>query len=230
MKRLALVLAAAVFGTGCIFVDDDECDRTVTLDWSFRNADGGVTASCGDADVQVLDVWVNGVFWGSFDCLGPPGTVALVRGANLVIVEGIDSLGRIAYRDTFSVDASACGSQGTIATQPAEGWLAVDYSFSPVDACFSPGPTFIWLKVHDDVAGQTAFVETGVTAFQECSVILAAPRYRLPVGSFTLLGVEEVSLSLGTVGADCTDRPFDIGAALTTTVQPVLVDSAIACF
>jgi hypothetical protein len=226
MMRLALVLAAAVFGTGCVFVhdDDDNCARSVTVDWAFQTAEGAVIADCATAGVRDIDVWVNGALQATFDCFGPPGTVPVARGANVVTVEGIDTLARIAYRAEVPVPASSCGNQGTIATQPAEGFVVADYSFSPVNAC--AGSTFITLLVHDDVAVQTAFLEPGVA----CDVVAAAPRYRLPVGSFTLLGIEEVTSLGATVAADCTDRPFEIGASATTTVQPVLLDSSVACF
>jgi len=234
MKRLALVLAAAVLGTGC-FVDDTTttCPRTLTLGWTFMDADGFALATCGAAGVGAVDVWTNNVFLARFDCLAYSGTVSLAAGSNLVTVEGIDSLDRIAYRDEFIIDASACGSQGTIQTQPAEGWLAVDYTFAPVNACYAPGPTYIWLDVYDDIAAQTAFVDTGVTSAQQCSVTAAAPRYRVPMGSFTLLGIQEMLPVVGgysVVGTDCTDRPFDIGGGAVTTVSPVLFDSAAACF
>src|SRR6185369_10013575 len=65
MNRLALALAAAILGTGCIVVDDDhpaDCTRTVTVDWSFENADGGQTSDCTTAGVSALDVFVNGYF------------------------------------------------------------------------------------------------------------------------------------------------------------------------
>jgi hypothetical protein len=229
MKRLALVLAAALLQTGCLW-DGDECDRTATVDWTgFVLAEGGAPVGCAAAGVSDVDIWVNNGFWGTFACGGPPATVSLARGTNFVTVEGI-AAGQIAYRHTVSVDATSCGDRGIVATQPGEGFFEVDYAFAPANACFAPGPTYMWLMVFDDVAGQTAFVETATTPFQECTVTAAAPRYRLPEGSFTLFGIEEVSVSLGTVGADCTDRPFDMGAGAVTTVQPILVDSSQQCF
>jgi hypothetical protein len=230
MKRLILVLAAALLGTGCLW-GDDECDRSVTVDWSgFVLAEGGPPAGCAAAGVGVVDVWLNGQFWGSFDCFGPPASVGLARGQNVLTVEGIDAQNRIAYREEVAVDSTSCGHRGTVATQPAEGFLELDYSFSPANACFAPQPTFIWLAVFDEVAGDHAFVETGETAFQQCTVTDPAPLYRLPVGVFTLLGVEEVLPGGATVGSDCTDRAFEVGAALTTPVTPALVDSALQCF
>ncbi len=45
MKPLALVLAAAVLGTGC-YTEDRNCPRSVTVDWTFLTADGAVVSSC----------------------------------------------------------------------------------------------------------------------------------------------------------------------------------------
>lgn len=234
MTRLALILSAAVLGTGCIVVDDDRtCARSVTVDWSFQLADGSVTASCSTAGVAFIDVYANGFRVGSFDCFGPPGTVALAQGTNALVVEGVDAGGAIRYRELSTIDASTCGNQGTILTRPAQGLLVVDYSFFPVNACFATQPTFMWLAVQDDLAGQPAFADTGTTSFQLCSTTAAAPRYALPVGPFTLVGIEEVLPTGGgvtTVGSDCTDRPFEITATLETTVQPVLVSSSARCF
>lgn len=233
MKRLALVLAAAVLGSGCIASEPAPCAPYVTVDWSFLDADGNVLTSCGAAGVTYVDVYANGTQVGSFDCAGPARPVSLARGANDVIVEGVDAGGAVLFRELRTVDATTCGSQGTLAAQPAEGWLAVDYSFSPTNSCDLSQTTYMWIAVRDDLipAPQANVTyDEGTTSAQVCSTTAAAPRYRLPVGNFTFLGINEVRAGAVHVAADCTDRPFDIGAAAVTTVSPVLVDSASACF
>jgi hypothetical protein len=237
MNRLALALAATILGTGCIVVDDDHpaaCTRTVTVDWSFENADGGQTSDCTTAGVSALDVFVNGYFADRFSCAGAPGTVQVAGGTNDLIVEAIDSGGTVRYRDYKTVDANVCGHQGTVASMPGQGWLEVAYTFSPTNACYPTQPTYMWLQVFDDVAQQIAFLETDMTSFQVCSVTLAGPRYAVPVGSFTFDGIEEV-LPVGggattTVRADCTARPFDVNFLAVTTVRPQLVSSGAHCF
>lgn len=234
MKPLALALVASALGTGCIVVDDDHsCSRSVTVDWSFQRADGGVTERCDTAGVARIDVWANNVRVGSFDCFGPAGTVALARGTNALTVEAVDGGGTVRYRDFLSVNADACGNRGTIASRPTQGYVDVDYAL-PSNACYPTQPTYMWLEVRDDVSDTTAFTETGTGAFQTCSLTNPAPRYAVPVGTFTLLGIEEV-LPIGggqvsTVRADCAHRPFTVAAQQVTPIYPVLISSGTPCF
>jgi hypothetical protein len=208
MTRLALVLAAAVLGTGCVVVHDDTaCDRTVTIDWAFQNADGAVTASCAGAGVQLVDVWVNGGVV-TFDCFGPPGTVLLAPGANVITVEGIDAQNRIAYREDFSFDASSCGDHGTIATTPAEGRINLDYTVSTSPPCLN-GACFVWFSVWDDIAGQVAAtVNASVqpTSFPYPDDLV----FRLPVGSYTVQFIDVVSGGFAERCSSANPATFDV--------------------
>ena len=169
---------------------------------------------------------------------GPPDTVVITgdavveRGERAGAVGVVDGTGRILYRAQPSVASGSCGDL-PVAVTPAQGTLAVDYSFSPTNACFSPQPTYMWTEVQDDIAGQIAFVDTGTGPANLCSTTAAAPQYLLPAGSVTLVGMTEDSPAppAGVVAADCTHRPFVIvGGASVTTVSPVLIDSGAACF
>lgn len=228
MKRLALVLAAtAVLGTGC-YVDGHggTCGSTVTLQWDFQDWDGavrGCTASQREP-VDSVDVWVDGNYVATFNCFEGSGTIALGRGSRLVTVEGI-SAGRIAYRHEFFEDP-ACGDQ-LVLVRPAQGTVTVDYAFIPTNACHTP-PTYMALEVQDDIAQQRAFIETAATGPQ-CSTTAAAPEYTLPVGSFTLRWIEEVTGQGAVLAADCADRPFSVGPGSFAIVNPTLVDTAFAC-
>lgn len=238
MKRLALLLAAASLGTGCIVTNDPgtgtvaPCARSVTVDWSagFLGADGVVRA-CGAAGVTSVDLYIDDdprskarIGCGALGA----STADLPAGQHLLTVEGIEAGGRIAYRAERTVNAT-CGDQQVRVT-PAEGTLAVDYGFAPTNACYANQPTFIWLQVFDQIANQVAFQETGTGGLNLCTTTGAAPTYRLPVGSYTLSGVNEWSPTAGIVGADCNHPTFVIGAAATTPVTPTLVDSSQACF
>ncbi len=235
MKRLALALAlvlaaAALLGTGC--GDNHTCSRSVTLDWTsgFTTADGAV-ASCSTAPaIQRIDVFVNDGFAGSLDCSAGRGTVAVPGGSNdLVTVEAIDAADAIIYRDEFRLDSSTCGNQ-TVPTQPAEGWVDVAYAFSPVNACFSPGPSFIWVKVRDDIAGRLAADSALAPTQFTCGDPVS---FRLASGSYTLLETREmISIGAGTFGTvakDCVDRALTVSAAATTPVSVVLTDSTTSC-
>jgi hypothetical protein len=227
MKRLALVLASALFGTGCFVHDDHDCDRLMTLEWEFQDFDGairGCTAPAGRDIVQTVDVWVDGVYVTSFFCEDLAGTIAISSRAQLVTVEGISG-GRIAFRHEFAPSPS-CADQ-FVAVTPAQGTVAVDYAFSPDNACAAPA-TFIALSVRDDIAAQNAVFEDAATG-PSCSVVDAAPEWLLPVGAFTLEWIEEVTGSGAVLAADCADRPFTVEPGLATVVQPTLLDTNVAC-
>jgi hypothetical protein len=246
MKRLALVLAAiSLAGTGCIVHDSHDRNpppaacttQAVTLDWSGGFQDyTGATLDCAGAQVSGVDVWVNGNFDSTYACTGGSArAVALPIGTNAFTVEGIEAgTGRIAFRAEASVSGAACSDQ-RVTVKPAEGLLVVDYSFSPDNACYGAAPTYIWASVRDDVAGQVAFVDKSTTF--ACSLTTAAPAYLLPVGSFTLLGVEEAQIISSSSAAlravSCTGQPFVIAGGMTTTLASVLddtLDSYPACF
>lgn len=229
MKRLALVLAAALLGTGCI---DNTCDRFVTFDWTggFRDANGAlVGCSSASGAVSVVDVWVNGQLAGSFFCLDGSGSVAMPAGTSTVDVEGVEDpngSNTIIFRDTLAVNAG-CGNQVAL-VEPAEGRVAIAYSL-PGGLCVTP-PSFIWVRVQDDVANQLAVDSAADPTLFPCG---QAVSFRLAAGSYTLLDAEErIPVGGGAyspVSTDCTDRPFTVAAAATTTVSPVLADSTVAC-
>jgi hypothetical protein len=236
MKRLAPILAAAVLGTGCIVASEPPppppCAPFVTVDWQFQLASGSVTTSCSTAGVSFVDVWSNGALVGSFDCLGPAGTVSLAPGANAMEVEGLDAAGAILYRDRFTLATAGCGAQAPVLAQPAEGRVTVAYAFTPVNQCFSPGPSFLWVKVHDDVAGVIA-ADSAVAPEQY--VCPNALTFRLAAGDYTLLKTEErvrlgtVPQTYGTVARDCTALPFSVAPATPSTLNVALVDSSVSC-
>jgi hypothetical protein len=190
MKRLALVLAAAFLGTGCIWVEDDHCEPDVTLEWDFHDADGRAGLTCAQAGVATVNVFVNdgvdGAF--AFGCAGGGGTVPLLPGTNLVTVEGIDGAGFIAYRDEFQLDAS-CGSAGVIPTHPAEGRVNLDYGVSTAPPCVG-GPCEVWFSVFDQIAGEvTAWADASTAAIlYPADVVL-----RLPAGPHVLQWMQIVS-------------------------------------
>jgi hypothetical protein len=178
MKRLALVLAAAVLGTGC---NHDDCDPTVTLQWDFRTADGAVVGcSTVDADIRFVDVFVDDLPAASFDCGAGSGSIRLARGSSLFTVEGVDVTGRIIYRDEFVVDAGRCGNQ-LVATRPAEGRVNLDYGTTLQTV---PANTFVWFSVFDNIAGQVATeLAEDVPLFNDYPRDLV---FRLPAGSYTV--------------------------------------------
>lgn len=167
MKRLALLLAAvSVLGTGCIVHNDNNpprsvpppCARSLTLGWQFRDYTNFVTASCGTAGVAELDVYLNDGFVGTFPC-GPGGVTidGISSGTQQVTVEGIDlnnvtGLGanRIAYRDEFAVNTTACGDH-PVTTEPAEARVDLNYTVDGAPSC--AGSCSVWFNILDTIAG-----------------------------------------------------------------------------
>jgi hypothetical protein len=69
-----------------------------------------------------------------------------------------------------------------------------------------------------------------MTSAELCSTTSTAPRWNLPIGQYTLVGINEVAPGPTALAADCTPRDATVAAVATTTLQPVLVDSASFCF
>lgn len=240
MNRIVLALAAAsatFVGAGCgPATHAGPCPNSVTVDWSggFQLATGSIT-SCSGANVSAMDLFINDdpSTRVRVACTqGAAQAVDLPAGTNLFTVEGIDARSgqdRIAFRAEVNV-ASACGDQH-VAVTPAAGTLALDYAL-PGNACYAPDSR-IFSSVRDDIANQVAFVDASTSSPLCAPSPAPAPTFILPAGNYTLLGVNEWSPSVagnGIVGADCTDRAFQIAGAQTTTVTPSLVDSTTACF
>jgi hypothetical protein len=230
MKPLALVLAA-VLGSGCIFVDDDDCFGTVTLEWDFQRSDGtvpGGTVSqiCAAAGVTDVDVYMDGTFVQSFFCTEGGATIIDVRsGTYLFTVEGIDASGNIRYRHHFDVDARSCGDL-FLAPRLAAGVVNLDYSL-PGSVCATTG-TFMHYDIRDEITGQLVPNQVSLTPATCPDDIIRA----LPAGFYTLEWMEErasASLSSAVYGRDCTFRPFEIGGGQLTTVPVTIVNASVAC-
>jgi hypothetical protein len=238
MKRLALALAAAAVGTGCY--SPPPCNPTAAIDWRFQGgttggflaATGGVFQTCADAGVASVAVRVNGVIVGTFACdLGAPAVVPLADGTNDVSVEAHDVAGTILFRHRFPLTTSSCGSQGVIVAQPGEGTVSLSYSFAPVNGCFSPPPSYIWIRVWDDLAGVVAADSASAPTANTCDITTPLT-FRLAEGSYTLLSTEEVipsGLSYALVARNCAHAGVDVAAAQITPVSPVLQDDVAFC-
>jgi hypothetical protein len=238
MKRLALALATAAVGTGCY--SPPPCNPTASIDWSFQGgttggflaADGTVLQTCAGAGVASVAVRVNGGLVGTFACdLGAPAVVPLVDGTNDVSVEARDVSGTILFRHRFPLTTSSCGSQGVFVAQPGEGTVSLAYSFSPVNACFSPPPSFIWIRVWDDLAGVIAADSSSAPTANACDITTPLT-FRLAEGSYTLLSTEEVipsGLSYAVTARNCVHAGVDVAATQTTPVSPVLFDDVNFC-
>jgi hypothetical protein len=225
MKRLAPVLAAAVLGTGCIMVDDNDCSSSsVTLEWDFQRFDGSAPTGCLGAGVDAVDVWVDGQFVDTYACNDGGATVfGIGSGTHDVTVEGVDlAAGRIAYRDQRTFSASGCGNQ-LVRVRPAEGTVNLNYS----DVGCTSTACYLWFNVHDDVADTIAAV-IGDTSPFAVKTLYAYPDdvvLRLPVGLYTLDWMEQVTSAFLGQAITCSASSFDVASATLTTV-PVTLSAA----
>jgi len=222
MKRLALVLAASVLGTGCVVVDDDSCARsTFTVDWHFQRFDGSAPTGCGAAGVEWVDVFLNGAPVGSsFPCTNNSVVITDVpSGSHALTVEGIDFAGRIAYRDELTVQTNGCGNR-FVASFPSEGTVNLDYT-SP--GCIA-SPCFLWFSVFDEIANTTA-AAVSVTSPASVKDDYPYPNdvvIRLATGAYTLEWMQLVSASFLHEAITCSPSAFDIGVAVQTVVPTTL--------
>jgi hypothetical protein len=237
MRRLALLLAASLLGTGCIVSDSTPVappcyPSTITVRWpSFLLANGGVTTSCATAGVAFVDVFLGGASVQRLSCgAGGLTITAPPAGSSVLTVEGVASDGTtILLRDELNVAPSACGDV-VVDAQPAEGTLELAYTFTPVNVC-TAGGSYMWFSVYDRILGNVAAVadETANTRLYVCSDLI---RFPLPAGSYTLQRMEEVVSSGGAYVAsavNCNQTNFDVGRATDSVVNVALVDSSTLC-
>jgi hypothetical protein len=224
MNRLALVLAAATLGTGCVVVDHDDCDAsTITLSWSgagFQRFDGTATG-CVGAGVTDVDVFMNDAFVATFACADGGAVITRVpSGTHALTVEGIDAArGVVAYRDEFTVQTDGCGNRSAGVTM-AEGSVNLDYQ--ALAGCTS-SPCFLWFSIHDDVANATAAAidQNSPAAVKNDFPYPDDVVVRLPAGSFTLDFMQLVSSSFLHEAITCGTMSFAVSGG-QQTLTPVI--------
>lgn len=232
MNRLFILVAAGLVGTGCVS-GHDTCDvRTLEVDWhdNFVRADDPqhvypcATASArpGNPAVDDVVVYVNGQQY------GPPvrcetGYVDIfdaAPGDYDIMVVGLDASNHIVSRDWFTVTApDSCGDLA-VQAQPAEGWLQLSYAFSdgrnpPSSACVANSDLFFSITDTLVQGGQPAYPDNSSVDCSYGKIPLAYGSYRLDWLEEDTSTLQSSACRLGTT--------FDIGAATTTSVGPVLM-------
>ncbi len=238
MRRLALLLATSVLGTGCIVHDDSSSNppcfaSTITVRWpSFQLASGGVTPSCATAGVSYVDVYMNDqpVKQEGFACGAGGVTITNVpAGSARITVEGVAADGTtILLRDELTVSPAACGDV-LVDAQPAEGTLQLAYSFTP-NVC-TDGGSYIWFSVYDQIARVVSAVadETANTTSYLCGDPI---RFVVPAGAYTLQRIEEAVPSGGSYLAsarNCNPTTFSVDRAAESIVTVALADASAFC-
>ncbi len=228
MKRVLLTLAAAVLGAGCVVSSSPPCDTpTLTVDWSFTDADG-VSQTCAGMGISAVDVYYDGSFAGEFSCALYGQTFTSAPGSHSLIVEGLDANGTIIARDSFVTSVASCGDTPANAVA-GEGWMNLDYHFYPTDQC-SGG--YMWFAIHDDVANATAALVNG-NNYPTRYYCPATIEFPLPYGDYTLQWIQEVAnpiTSPTVLNQQCADQAFSITAPGLTTVSPTLYAPSGNCY
>jgi hypothetical protein len=226
MKRIALLLAGAVLGTGCI-VDSSPCERTLTVDWLFVDAIGNANLTCTEAGVNNVDVWIDGVLVASaVPCTNYgqnfPGYDSA---SHEVVVEGFLN-NTIINRDWYTLP-SQCGGD-VFHASPGEGTLKIQPALCEV------GTTYLSYHLSDVTFGSpgtliSSVLPTDVSKPYTCSGGISFP---VPYGNYDLLQIEETNLSGSTVyAAKCSPTAVDVPTwgVHTTNVSLSVVPPASAC-
>jgi hypothetical protein len=246
MRTLALALLASVLGTGCIIHDNDTVNgggdpvclpSTITVAWSNFTAGDGAQLGCAAAGVEWVDIFMNGTPVETWNCADGGAIITdVLSGSYLLTIEGVEANGRIAFRDEQNVTSSGCGDRLVFA-EPAEGFVALQYTFSPVNQCAGTvaDPSYLWFSVFDVAANATtAAVDANSTLAEKrlyaCSLDLVFP---LPSGAHELDWMQEmVETSLGVfsvTGAQCALTPFEVPRGGTVGVPVVMADASVSC-
>jgi hypothetical protein len=164
MKRIALLLAGAVLGTGCIIDTTDTCDRReLQIDWSFVGVNGVGGRSCTSLDlsddIAEVDVYIDGSFVSTSSCLDyGVSYFDYPSGTHDILLEGYNAGGTLITRNVRSVYVDSCGITNTL-IEPGEAILEV----TP-DACVAGG--YLWYSLSDTTFSPStpvASVGTGIT-------------------------------------------------------------------
>jgi hypothetical protein len=177
--------------------------------------------------VDELDLYVNNGFVGTFPCAGPPVTVdGISRGVQSIRVEAVDvsnhlGLGanRIAYRDVFTLDTTACGDSPVL-SEPAEGRVNLDYTVDAAPAC-SGGACVVYYQVVDQLTGGVAANYAQYAGVGYPSDVLVF----LPLGSYSVDFMQVVSGGLAEKNA-CTHPTFSVVRPGSGVPQPQLVPAS----
>jgi hypothetical protein len=196
MKRIAILLAAAVFGSGCYVAPCDPMELAVS--WQPVDVNNVVSYCNGgtlSTNVWYVDVYVDGVWYDQFNCdLGGVSysSADVSSGSHEIMIEGRNTTtGPPIIRDWYTYNVDSCGTTAAV-MYPAEAFIhlvpdacdqyntdfGVSYlNYSLVDWTWSLAP-----RIESEVIG--------ATTYPTCrSGVLTA----VPLGYYELTGIEEVT-------------------------------------
>ena len=225
MSRVLLLAAAALLGSGCIVSNNDPTPTcppsTITVTWNgFTRGDGAVL-TCSQALVSGVDIFMNGQPVSTWNCTDGGATITQVQpGTYTLDVEGVESGGRIAFRDEFTVSTDGCGDH-LVHAQPAEGYVDLNPN------CVSG--SLLWFSVFDEIANkETVRVDGSTTPVDFACGSTTANLFPLPAGPHRMQWLEEVvqqsPTSFLVTGAYCAPTEFTVQGGQTSTVNVSLAN------
>jgi hypothetical protein len=209
MKRIALLLAAVGFGSGCVVSSSNAgpCDPTsLTVDWLFVDSAGNPNLYCGDVGVDNVDVWIDGVRVVTAEpCINYAVSFAgYTAGPHDVVVEGFAG-SSLVNRDWYSVNVLSCGST-TFHASPGQGILVIQ----PTAASCESFTTYLTYRLSDVFFSPSVLVEQ-VAPGASTITCSGGIRKTLPFGYYDLEKIESTSPSGATVyAAKCTATMTDV--------------------
>lgn len=227
MKRIAILLAGAVLGTGCIIdTTDDPCVRTLSVDWLFVDAVGNPNLNCTDAGVNNVDVWIDGALVATaVPCTSYGASfTGYDSGSHDVVVEGYFD-NTIINRDWYTLPPTC--SDAVFQASPGEGTLDIQPTACEV------GTTYLAYRITDVTPGRPVELVDQIrpteTPPDTCDLGI---RFLVPYGYYDLDQIQEVSSSgLTTYAAKCSPTAVDVltYGLNTTNVTLSVVPPAAAC-
>jgi len=230
MKRIALLLAGAVLGTGCFI---DTCDsETLSIDWSLVDGSDNFGVACNSLslsdDVTHMTVWVDGYDETGLVSCGAGGVTigGVSTGNHQVVVEGYNSVGNVITRGFATVDVGSCGDTARL-VEVGEEWITI-----LPDTCVS-GADVLWFSLRDvtwpgldyEIWARDASFLTGWDDFS-CATGIDVP---VPYGDYTLDWIDEVTT--GKALRDwgfCADYSFPVYDSVRPAINVTMVNDA-AC-
>jgi hypothetical protein len=223
MKRIAMLLAAVGFGTGCVYESTTCATRTLSVDWAFVDATGVGNLPCNDAvaGADWVDIWFDGTFQARLACTYYAAVLEGVpSGPHEVVIEGIlggtaSGGGTIVTRDWVSaLSIDSCGDTAFHAS-PGEAELSIDYTL-PGGSCL--GGTYMEYSLTDEIAGtSTGIGATNSCALQRSKACGSPLVFTLPYGRYTADFVDEATVAEAPATV-CT------GTAVSWTCSPATAD------
>lgn len=206
MRHLLLAAPVLALATACT----EPCgDPTLTVAWQFALADGTTGASCQDAGVSKVSLWLDGTPAGiGMACAQGAATfTGLAAGDHKYTIQGLAADGTPVYQTWDSVKGITVDNCGEtrVVLQPGAGVVRLNYSTSTGN-CYGAGRPdtelgYVWFQLVDRSTNLPVTTVDGVNtpALLPCRTgTQAQVNVPLPWGLYQLYWMEVVTFPLST--------------------------------